>query len=854
MTSRCPSIVRRVLSRMFAIMLFTAALPAVAAAQNGTVTGTVTNAATNAPIPSRVLRFCNSTVSGNLCSTASTDSSGNYSISLAPGNYVAYTDGLTGVVNEIYGDVPCPAICNFNLALATGTSIAVPAGGTVSGRNFALAPAVALTGRVTDAVTGAGVQNVSVQLRSLIAGTNQGIATLATDATGAFSFQGIGAGTYYASATGTVAGYTSEYYDDILCPGVCNATTTVNSGTPIVVPATGAPPVLAIALAPGATISGSVRDNSAAPLAGVTVLAYARVGQINTLFGSATTNGSGAYTIRGLPPGTYRLYTSGAPAINEIYDNIPCVGACASADALSTGSPVSVAGGATASGIDFALDPGGAISGTVQAQGSSTVLSSVTVQVYRQTGPASVAFVAQATTDGTGAYTVRGIPTGSYFAVAFPNSAYIAEAFGGQPCTSCSSDVIVASTPIAVTAGATTTGRNFALDPAGAITGTITNSGGVPVTSASIIVVSGGATPRQVASGFTNFNGTYSVVGLPQGSYYLYTTSGQFANQAYNNVACPNGSCSAAFAVANGAAVSVTGGGTTANINFTLAPLQGVPGAPIGFQAVSVGSTAVITWSQPSSGGAATSYVLEAGLSPGTTIGSLPVGIASIVIPGVGPGTYYLRVRGVNAAGTGSASGEATLVVGNGGAGTPNAPTGLVAWMASGRLVMTWNAPAAGPVPTGYILEAGSAVGQSNLAAVPVTGQSFTFDPIPSGFFFLRVRAVANGVAGPASTDVMINVGNVAAPPSPPQSFNISRSGSTITLSWLAPAVGTATSYVIEAGSAAGLSNIGVVDTGTTATTLTVPGVPPGTYFLRVRAVNAQGTGLESNERSITVP
>ena len=167
---------------------------------------------------------------------------------------------------------------------------------------------------------------------------------------------------------------------------------------------------------------------------------------------------------------------------------------------------------------------------------------------------------------------------------------------------------------------------------------------------------------------------------------------------------------------------------------------------------------------------------------------------------------------------------------------------------------MTWTAPTAGPVPTGYVLEAGSAVGLSNLAAVPLNARSFTFDPIPGGFFFLRVRAVAGSFAGPATPDVMINVGNVPAPPGPPQNFSVSRSGSTATLSWGAPLVGTATSYIIEAGTATGLSNIGVVDTGSTATTLSVPGVPPGTYYLRVRAVNALGSSPVSNERTLIMP
>lgn len=840
-------------------VLMVAALPALAAAQNGTVTGTVTNAATAAPLVGRSLVFCTALPSGTSCvGTSSTNASGNYSVSLPAGTYVAFTSNFNslGFVNEIYDNIPCPTVCLTATAMATGTGIVVASGATVTGKNFALDAGNTLTGTVTDAVSGAPVQNVSVQLRTMTWNTNLGIVSVGTNAAGVFTIPGLAPGVYYAFANGFNVGYTSEIYNDILCPGTgCSTATAVNSGAPIVVTAGGVAPI-AFALSPGGTISGTVTDSgTSAPLANVGVQAYSRVGLVTTFFGSATTNASGAYSIGGLPTGAYQLLTTTTLAVNEIYNNIPCQGTCLSADAVATGTPVNVTVGATTGGRDFALDPGGSVSGTVLDAGTSAPVGNVSVQLYRQTGPGSGQLVSSGVTDALGVYTVRGVPTGSYFAVAFPPSPYVAEVFGGNPCPFCTFEVLFTGTTVAVTAGATTTGRNFALDAGGTITGTVTNSTtSAPLSGIGVSVFTGGATPRQVGSGTTDTAGGFTVFGLPAGAYYLFTSSGQFANEAYNNVACPNGFCSATFAAANGAAVNVAGGATTAGINFGLAPLQAAPGSPVGFTAVASGSTAFLSWSPPTSGGTAVSYILEAGLSPGTTIGTLPVAGTSLSIPGVGPGTYYLRVRGVNAFGTGPVSGEVALVVGNGGVGAPNAPTNLVAWMSGGRLTMTWTAPIAGPVPTGYILEAGSAVGLADIAAVPLTARSFTFDPIPSGFFFLRVRAVAGAFVGAPSPDMMINVGNVPAPPSPPQTFFVSRSGSTATLTWTAPLIGTATSYIIEAGTATGLANLGVVNTGSTATTLVVPGVPPGTYFLRVRAANALGASPVSVERVLTMP
>jgi hypothetical protein len=60
------------------------------------------------------------------------------------------------------------------------------------------------------------------------------------------------------------------------------------------------------------------------------------------------------------------------------------------------------------------------------------------------------------------------------------------------------------------------------------------------------------------------------------------------------------------------------------------------------------------------------------------------------------------------------------------------------------------------------------------------------------------------------------------------------------------------TGYRIEAGSATGLSNIAVQPVGNVLTQ-SFGGVPPGTYYVRIRAVNAQGVSIVSNERTVIV-
>jgi hypothetical protein len=103
-----------------------------------------------------------------------------------------------------------------------------------------------------------------------------------------------------------------------------------------------------------------------------------------------------------------------------------------------------------------------------------------------------------------------------------------------------------------------------------------------------------------------------------------------------------------------------------------------------------------------------------------------------------------------------------------------------------------------------------------------------------------------------ASNEVRVDVGPGGPCQIPGAVTNLvfTRTGSQVVLTWAAAT--NATSYIVEAGSASGLSNIVVIDTGNAATQLTAT-APPGTYFVRVRGKSACGAGLTSNQVVITV-
>jgi predicted phage tail protein len=132
-----------------------------------------------------------------------------------------------------------------------------------------------------------------------------------------------------------------------------------------------------------------------------------------------------------------------------------------------------------------------------------------------------------------------------------------------------------------------------------------------------------------------------------------------------------------------------------------------------------------------------------------------------------------------------------------------------------------------------------------------------TFTHVPAGTYYVRVRAASGSALSSASNEVVVVVGATAGctqPPSPPAALEATVNGLIVTLTWsLAPNIQTAAQYAIEAGDASGRSNLAVI---------TVPGVdtrftaqaPPGTYFVRVRALNACGMSGGSNEVLVRVP
>ncbi len=179
--------------------------------------------------------------------------------------------------------------------------------------------------------------------------------------------------------------------------------------------------------------------------------------------------------------------------------------------------------------------------------------------------------------------------------------------------------------------------------------------------------------------------------------------------------------------------------------------------------------------------------------------------------------------------------------------GPPPAPTSLASAVQGSTVSLSWS-PGAGTVgQVVYQLEVGSAQGAADLVVSTVAVPGLVAGNVPDGRYWVRVRSAnAAGYSVP-SDEISVRVGCVAAPPAP-IGVAAQAAGNTVSIGWQ-PAAG-ATGYVLEAGSGPGAADLAVVPLGAAALVATAP---QGTYFVRVRALNACGSSTSSEEVVLNV-
>jgi len=241
------------------------------------------------------------------------------------------------------------------------------------------------------------------------------------------------------------------------------------------------------------------------------------------------------------------------------------------------------------------------------------------------------------------------------------------------------------------------------------ITGTVTDASDPAGLSGVCVSAS---SPVGNGHGVTASDGTYSIAGLPAGSYTVVfdpTCAGSVntpdLEQWYND----------APIASDATLVSVTASQTASSIDAILFSTAGtVPGAPTDVIATADNAAAVVTRSDPENNGSAiTSYTVIAfdSTTPGNggegCIAGAPRAI-SCTVAGLSYGdSYTFTVRATNGVGTGRASEPSNSIIPT---SVPGAPTGVSATMSTTNTSATvsWTAPTqtGGSAITSYVATA----------------------------------------------------------------------------------------------------------------------------------------------------
>jgi hypothetical protein len=482
----------------------------------GGISGTVTDAST-AGIADVIVYVYDS--GDNLITLGFTMSDGTYTIGEIPtGSYRVEFSG-TGYLDQWY---------NNENSFSTSNAVAVVAPNTTPNINAVLSVGGGISGTVTDASL-VGIANVTVYVYD---SNDNYVASGVTASDGTYAIAGIPTGSYavyFFPLPGSI--YESQWYsnENSFCSANMVAVTAPNTT-----------PNINAVLAAGGSISGQVTNASAVGIAGVYVDVYD--GNDNFV-SSGTTASDGTYTVGSIPTGSYSVYFS-------VYNSIYVSQWYKNESSFASANMVAVTAPNTTPNINAVLAVGGGISGQV-TNASAVGIANVEVDVYDSTDN----FITSGFTASDGTYTLIGIPTGSYKVNFAPySSIYVGQWYSNQ-------SSFASANTVAVTAPNTTPAISAMLAVGGSIYGTVTNASTAGIANVEVSVYDNN--DDYIASGLTASDGTYTVSGIPTGSYKVNFSPNNsvYVSQWFNN--------ESSFASAN--TVAVTAPNTTPAISAVLA-------------------------------------------------------------------------------------------------------------------------------------------------------------------------------------------------------------------------------------------------------------------------------------------
>ncbi len=311
-------------------------------------------------------------------------------------------------------------------------------------------------------------------------------------------------------------------------------------------------------LQPGGSFSGTVFEAD-----GITTIAGALVQAFDSTSGKhirgVKAGVDGKYTFPGLAQGFYKVAASAPGFVREYYDADEGVPNFENAQVVAV-----VAAGDTKN-IDFKLDPGGTILGTVVDATAGLPLANISIGIAAAISEDGVPYLPFDTcTDKEGNYTIFGLPFGLYKVYATGKGWCPGDPSYMEKWYDTYGDWEDATVITLDTDNSTATEIDFALEKGGAIRGLLTKAEDEnPITWGGWVKVFMYAVegPLEfVADGDVREDGSYIVEGLPTGDYLVVAGAEERAPKFYDN----------AYNQENATSVHVEAPGDATGINFNL--------------------------------------------------------------------------------------------------------------------------------------------------------------------------------------------------------------------------------------------------------------------------------------------
>ncbi len=296
-------------------------------------------------------------------------------------------------------------------------------------------------------------------------------------------------------------------------------------------------------------IQGQV-TNSASPIANVLVTAYDPT-QTLVSVSSATTDGSGNYTIRFLPTANVRLlFQANGTSYASEWNNDKA--------SFDTADAVPVTAGSTVSGVNAVLVQGGSVSGTVTNEKDGLPASGIRVEMWT----AANQFYQMVTTNASGVYTFSGAAAGQYKLFFARTNRWFRPEWYNNRADFASADAIN------IVTGQSLTGRDVALAPVGGVRGRMTNLSAVGIQNVTVQLRDAGN--QTVGSDTTDSMGYYYIYGIPEGTYWVYFdgAAAGYANEYFRDK----------LTFASGDTITVTAFRWTLGVDAQLAAGGGITG------------------------------------------------------------------------------------------------------------------------------------------------------------------------------------------------------------------------------------------------------------------------------------